>query len=461
MLRNKKSLSAKLLKDVLDNLKIDDALSSEQEQIEASFFRKILIIAFVGSVITSISQFLSLSKTLDVLLLILDIIILVMVLMCIFAVKRSYKFVMVILFSTGMITIPILEYISYQYSPLLVVEFFIFLEIIIWCGFKKLNGIMGIVYFVMQLAIIIAPMPPEATDPTLLIEYGSSSWTRFFIYIVMIPIAILATATVSNRKNKDLKAERNRLREVNEQLKEAQERIIARNKDIILVAEEERERIAIDLHGDVTNPLRAIIRDLVEKKKSLYQFDQEDFTLLIKDLIAVADVADFNVHNLFASELKQGFFTGLSVLVERSAATKKDLNVVNEISENLKDFEFDLNFTQSVYRILQEAIQNSLKHSQASNLMVSVDVINSDLVAVVKDNGKGFDFDSATAFSKNNHGLYSMFKKASIFDGRIEITSKPNMGTSIKLVVPFPSGQVRKKNQTDEFNIEDILSQLS
>lgn len=99
----------------------------------------------------------------------------------------------------------------------------------------------------------------------------------------------------------------------------------------------------------------------------------------------------------------------------------------------------------SFFRILQESLNNVVKHSGAGNVSVTIAVRQDNVVAVVKDDGKGFVIDSSNSANRREGlGLSSMSERASMLGGTLKTESAPGEGTTITLVVPInPNGKER------------------
>ncbi len=86
-----------------------------------------------------------------------------------------------------------------------------------------------------------------------------------------------------------------------------------------------------------------------------------------------------------------------------------------------------------LFRIVQEALSNIMKHSEASEVSVDVNYTKIDLSLTINDNGKGFDDESKL----NANGLNNMAKRAKMLDGVFEIDSKKGEGTTITIKIPL------------------------
>lgn len=91
----------------------------------------------------------------------------------------------------------------------------------------------------------------------------------------------------------------------------------------------------------------------------------------------------------------------------------------------------------ALYRIGQEALRNAAKHAQASEIFVSLDSTDGDVVLKVQDNGRGFD---PAVPRKAGLGLVSIQERARLVNGSVKLESSPGRGTSLEVRVPLPKG---------------------
>ena len=92
----------------------------------------------------------------------------------------------------------------------------------------------------------------------------------------------------------------------------------------------------------------------------------------------------------------------------------------------------------AVYRIVQEALSNVLRHAGAERIGVRVLGRDGRVVAEVEDDGAGFDVPESVEGIDRGLGLLGMQERASLAGGRLEIESEPGRGTTIRLLVPAP-----------------------
>ncbi|RMF88950.1 MAG: sensor histidine kinase [Planctomycetota bacterium] len=88
----------------------------------------------------------------------------------------------------------------------------------------------------------------------------------------------------------------------------------------------------------------------------------------------------------------------------------------------------------AVFRIVQEAVNNAVRHAQASKIVVRLEQPNGDLVIEVRDDGRGFD---PQKIPGGHFGVIGLYDRAASFGGRAEIDSAPGRGTTVRAVLPL------------------------
>jgi len=149
------------------------------------------------------------------------------------------------------------------------------------------------------------------------------------------------------------------------------------------------------------------------------------------------------VHKLRPSPLeKEGLLQALDhrlKAVEGRAGIEQKLVVIGSPV-------FTAEIEEALYHIAVEALNNSLKHSQATAVSVSIAQTDSAVTLQVVDNGQGFDMEEAA--SSGGLGLTSMQERASVLNGTITIDSMRAQGTSVTAVLPV--SQPVKKDEPNE-----------
>jgi signal transduction histidine kinase len=134
---------------------------------------------------------------------------------------------------------------------------------------------------------------------------------------------------------------------------------------------------------------------------------------------------------------------GLAAAVEwhtREFTKRTSIEIKLEQTDKLPSL--DDAMTTGVYRIIQEALTNVARHSEASRVEVTMRLNNGDLQVEIADNGKGID--QAMIVHPESLGIMSMQERARILGGKIVITSNPGKGTCIVLSAPIHNGNQSK-----------------
>src|SRR5690606_10201139 len=99
----------------------------------------------------------------------------------------------------------------------------------------------------------------------------------------------------------------------------------------------------------------------------------------------------------------------------------------------------------NIFRIVQEAINNAIKYSEAEKIEVLLQQTENDFIITVRDEGKGFDEKIVEARDINiesGRGFFNMYERTEYINGNLEIKSAPGSGTTVTLTVPLHSAAV-------------------
>ncbi len=97
-----------------------------------------------------------------------------------------------------------------------------------------------------------------------------------------------------------------------------------------------------------------------------------------------------------------------------------------------------------LFRIIQEALTNIVKHAEASQVRVQLEFSDSTAIVQVEDNGKGFDVEAALSREgmRHNLGIHGMAERATLLGGTFTIRSQPGQGTHLRVEVPLTGGNI-------------------
>lgn len=201
-------------------------------------------------------------------------------------------------------------------------------------------------------------------------------------------------------------------------------------------AERERERWARELHDDALQGLAAIRIELATALRAKGEDRAERIEAAAEQTLERLEqqINELNrlINDLRPAALERlGLAGALQALAEESAA-RGGIAVEARI-ELGRDPGGDEE--RLVYRLVQEALTNALKHASASRVEVSVREAGDGIEIAIRDDGGGFDPEESTS----GRGLTGMRERIELLGGRIEVGSKPGAGTEIRASVPLPS----------------------
>lgn len=210
-------------------------------------------------------------------------------------------------------------------------------------------------------------------------------------------------------------------------------------RKLLNAQEEERSRISRELHDEVGQQITALMLSL----KSMEDVATEgDLTSKLRELRATAEQVGREIHEL-AYELRPvaldelGLVRALSGLLDHW--TTRSQVAVDFVSAGLDDKRLSSQIETTIYRIVQEAMNNVHKHANATNVSVSVELRGDQLIAIVEDDGAGFDTAVLESSVEQRHiGVAGMRERTAVVDGELTVESTPGQGTTVRVRVPLP-----------------------
>lgn len=202
--------------------------------------------------------------------------------------------------------------------------------------------------------------------------------------------------------------------------------------------EEERKRLSKEMHdgvGQMLTGLKLISENFGEPTEwSLRdRRNMQDLRTVIGQTIQEVRTIS---HNLMPTVLNDfGIDLALKQLVD---STARNTTAQMTFTSNLKEKRLDRNVEIGLYRIAQEAINNAVKHAEATQISLEVSLSNKKAVLRVKDNGKGFNLTgrkSKAPVSPTN-GLRNLHERAHLLDGTLKINSAIGRGTEVIAQIP-------------------------
>jgi signal transduction histidine kinase len=246
---------------------------------------------------------------------------------------------------------------------------------------------------------------------------------HLFLLVVSVPLLFLAVVIEERQKiQEDLRRTQKFLSENSERLRRLAGRLINSQ-------EEERRRIARELHDDIGQRLALLINDLDEHRRTLADAGKNGRTEDISELHQLAtdlatDIHELS-HELHSTKLKHlGLSAALKDLCQK-ISPQQQIPIAYYAEGLTKDLPADL--ALCLVRVAQEALSNVVRHSKASNAMLEVTQAQDVIILHVKDSGVGFDPSRLTP----GLGFSSMRERLGMCGGDLLVHSVAGKGTDI------------------------------
>ena len=203
---------------------------------------------------------------------------------------------------------------------------------------------------------------------------------------------------------------------------------------VVKAQEHERKRLARELHDETGQALTSILLGLKPLEQSARTDEERAAMASLRELV-VSTLRD--VRRL-AVELRPSALDdfGLATAVERLADTFRDSTGMRvDVETQLGEVRLPPEVETALYRIVQEALANIVKHAEATHVSILLTRKDFSVAAVVEDDGKGFD---ETDTGDNVLGIVGMRERVGLVGGRLAIESGSGSGTTVAAEVPIP-----------------------
>jgi len=217
----------------------------------------------------------------------------------------------------------------------------------------------------------------------------------------------------------------------------------------LTIQESERRRIAGDLHDGLGQTLSLVKLSIEEAARAASAGIQSKTLATLERLAptvktALAELRRISMNLRPATLDDLGILATLAWYFREFEASCPHIHFEHDISVKESDVPEPLKI--AIFRIVQEATSNALKHAQAERIKVSLNNEDGSLELLIEDTGRGFDPEAAPAQADFSHGLglQSMRERAELSGARYAIHSAPGKGTSICVRWPSPEAVERK-----------------
>jgi signal transduction histidine kinase len=204
--------------------------------------------------------------------------------------------------------------------------------------------------------------------------------------------------------------------------------------------EEERRRLARELHDDTIQSLIAL-----KQRLQLSQMNAQDPAAAgsLRDLEELSEETIQNLRRLIR-DLRPIYLEdlGLVTALEMMAREQQELNKIQvHFKHQGAELRLPAAVELAIYRIVQEALNNISRHAQASQAWISVSFTPQELQVQVRDDGLGYEMPKTPAeFAANGHyGLLGMHERAELIGARLAIQSSPGKGAEVNITMPLSS----------------------
>jgi signal transduction histidine kinase len=164
----------------------------------------------------------------------------------------------------------------------------------------------------------------------------------------------------------------------------------------------------------------------------------DDKERVMKEFDSISESATLAIEEVreITNNLRPHLLDRLGLTRSINAMLKKVSGVI-EIESEIDSIDNIFSDVQeiSVYRIVQESLNNVIKHSNASVARVVIKPAANTLLITIEDDGAGFDFEATK--SKSGFGLVGLKERTQLLNGEFSIDSKIGQGTQIKVKIPF------------------------
>ena len=218
----------------------------------------------------------------------------------------------------------------------------------------------------------------------------------------------------------------------------AEERIRALVGRLITIQEEERRRIARDIHDHLGQQVAGLALKLEALEQS--SLDEEAQRKALSEARAVITRIDGDL-DFFTWELRPAALDDLGLVVTLANFVRewsKNFGIPAEFhSRGLDHLRLAYEVETSLYRIAQEALNNTYKHARARRVAVLLEQRDDQVVLVIEDDGRGFREPDRTIDAQDRGiGLIGMRERAGLVGGTLDIETAPNKGTTVFARVP-------------------------
>jgi PAS domain S-box-containing protein len=201
-------------------------------------------------------------------------------------------------------------------------------------------------------------------------------------------------------------------------------------------AEEERQRIARDLHDDTAQRLASILLRLQMARRAPTEDRREELlTEIHRELHETSEGVRRILRGLRPPALEEAGVVAAIRAHLRNVFGESDMEADLQ-ADNIDDL-LSVEGKLSLYRIIQEAVTNIVRHAHATTVQIRLSALDGAVRATVEDDGDGFSMKDHPILGGRGLGILGMQERAAILGGRVHIESEPDGGTRVEIELPL------------------------
>ena len=216
--------------------------------------------------------------------------------------------------------------------------------------------------------------------------------------------------------------------ELNEQRVTRQRQI---TEAVIVAQEKERTEIGKELHDNVNQILGAsnlYINTAMTDDEMRHELLERSTELVSKAINEIRKISK----SLITPGLREiGLIESIEDVIDDMKLARADLAIELDL-QNISEEQIEDKRKLTVFRIVQEQLNNIVKHARATRVLIRLSMEGPDLVVTVTDNGVGFD----VGRHRKGVGITNIISRAELFSGKVEIQSQPGDGTTLTVCLP-------------------------
>ncbi|MNJ93164.1 Signal transduction histidine-protein kinase/phosphatase DegS [compost metagenome] len=199
-------------------------------------------------------------------------------------------------------------------------------------------------------------------------------------------------------------------------------------KSVFEGEQNERIRIARDLHDGIGQML-SVVKMNVSTLNPADKTVEGTLSLVDKTITELRAIS----HNLIPEALNFGLFAALEDICQKISEAGKT-QVALSVAEEINDIQLTQQNKLSIYRIVQEVLNNMIKHANASHISIEIRKAHENMLIVIKDDGDGFD--TSKIDDSKGIGWKNISARVHLMDGDMNIKSEKLVGTQIEISIP-------------------------